>query len=235
MIRRQRIWVPVLALVLGTALAAADAAQNPERGRRGTWMNASRGSFLNLLNREQVQKELKLNEENVAKINEIRDTIRAEMKEEFSALRKIEDAKERGAKQAELADTLDQKVHQQLREILSKEQMMRLYQIRLQIRPLAVSLSHEMMDRFLQLSEEQKQKLADIAKEMESQQAELRGTMRGLSQEQQREVTQKIRKIGRDADEKALQLLSAEQQERLEKMKGEKFVVPMRRGQRQNN
>ena len=82
----RRVLVPVTVLALGAALAAAAVAQAPQGPRRGFGMGSSRGSLLGLLRIEQVQKELKLSEENVAKVTELREKLATEMREKFAAL-----------------------------------------------------------------------------------------------------------------------------------------------------
>ncbi|MBN1854647.1 MAG: hypothetical protein JW829_18085 [Pirellulales bacterium] len=131
----------------------------------------------------------------------------------------------------ELSNEFDRKAREQHREVLSREQMMRLYQIRMQIRPTVESLANRRVAGRLQLTEEQQQKLAQISKGVETKQSELRGGMRGATEEQRRENFQKLRKIRSDADEEALAMLTTEQKEAFEKMKGEKLELPMQRGQ----
>lgn len=229
MSRVQRVFVSSLALALGAVLFAAAAAQAAEGAQRG-FMGPSRGSLLDLLRIEQVQKDLKLSDEVAAKVTEVREKLGAEMREKFAALREMEDREQRRAKMTELSDELDQKAREQLREVLSREQMMRLYQIRMQVRPAVESLTNRRVAGRLQLTEEQQQKLAQISKEAEAKQSELRGSMRDATDEQRTEVFQKLGKIRSDADEKALGVLTAEQKEAFEKMKGAKIELPARRG-----
>jgi hypothetical protein len=98
-------------------------------------MGSSRDSLLGLLRIEQVRKELKLSDEDAGKITELREKLRAEMREKSTALREIDDRAQRRVKMTELMDESNRKAHGQLREMLSREQMMRLYQIRMQVRP----------------------------------------------------------------------------------------------------
>ena len=109
---------------------------------------------------------------------------------------------------------------------------MRLFQIRMQVRSAADSLANQWVAGRLELTEEQQQHLAQIAMDLEAKQSELLGNMRDATQEQRTEVNQKRRAIRSDADEKALGVLSAEQKETFEQMKGEKIELP-RRGGRQ--
>ena len=231
MTRVQRVLVPVMALVLGAALVAAARAQAPQGQRRGFGVGSSRSSLLGLIRLKQVQKELKLSEEDAAKVTDLREKLGTEMGEKLSALREIEDREQRRAKTTELSDEFDRKAGQQLRELLSREQITRLYQIRMQVRPVMDSLTNRFVAGRLQLTDEQKTKLADLTKDEQAKRSELFSGMRDASEEQRREALGKYRQSRADADEKALGLLSAEQQEAFEKMKGEKFELPSRRGQ----
>ncbi len=234
MSRVHGVAVALLALALGAALAASATAQAPEgqRGqRRGVGMG--RDSLLGLLTIEQVKEELKLSDEVAAKVTELRETLGAEMREQSAALRDIDDRQQRRTKMAELSEEFDGKAREQLREVLSQEQMMRLYQIRMQVRPTVDSLANRWVAGRLELTEEQQQQLAQIAKDVDAKQAELRGSMRDATEEQRTEASQKLRTIRSDADQKALGVLSAEQRDAFEQMKGEKIELPARRGRRQ--
>ena len=237
MTRVQSVLMPVMALALAAVVAVVATAQAPQGSRRGFGMGSSRDSLLGLLRIELVQKELKLSDEDTGKITELREKLRAEMREKSTALREIDDRAQRRVKMTELMDESNRKAREQLREVLSREQMMRLYQIRMQVRPLVESLANRRLASRLQLTEEQQTKVAEIVKETQAKQAELRSSMgnfRDATQEQRTERFQKSRKIRSDADEKALGLLTAEQKEALEKMKGAKIELPARRGRRQN-
>jgi hypothetical protein len=177
-----------------------------------------------------VQKELKLSEENLTKVTGLRDKLATEMREKFAALREMDDRQQQRAKMTELSGEYDRKSREQLREVLSREQMMRLYQIRMQVRSVMDSLTNRFVAGRLQLKDEQKTKLADLAKDAQAKRSDLFSSMRDASEEQRREAFAKYRKIRTDADEKALGLLSAEQKEAFEKMKGEKIELPSRRG-----
>jgi hypothetical protein len=177
---------------------------------------------------ERVQQELKLNEEQVAKVSELAESLRAEMREQFAALRDIEDREQRQAKMAELTSEQDRKARDLLRGVLDREQLTRLYQIRMQVRPAVNSLSSEFVANRLQLTPEQQAKLTQLNKETQAQQAELFSAMRDASDDQRSEVREKLRQARSEADEKALALLTDEQKAAFEKMKGEKIDLPRR-------
>lgn len=230
MTRVRRLMVLAMTLVLGVAFVCAAKVQAAEESRGGPRRGFSRGSLLGLLRLDQVQKEMKLNEEQTTKVKALVEKLGAEMREQYTALRQIEDRQQRLTKMTELRDQYDQKVREQLRDVVPREQMMRLYQIRMQVRPVVDSLSNRYVARRLELTEEQQKKVAEISKETQAKQSELFGAMRNASDEQRTEALQKLRQVRSDADEKALAVLTAEQREAFEKMKGEKIELEMDRG-----
>ena len=224
MTRMGRLTVLMTTLVVGLTFVAAvvQAAEGPRGGFGG-----GRGSLLGLLRLEQVQKEMKLSAEQTAKVKEIVEKLGAEMRDQFATLRDIEDREQRQAKMDELNNEFDGKIREQLRDVLEREQTMRLYQIRMQVRAVVDSLSSERLAGRLEITEDQKSKLAGIRKEMLAKQWELFGSMRDASEDQRRDAFQKMRQIRSEADEQALGILTAAQKESFESMKGEKFELEM--------
>ena len=180
MVRARSLLKVALSLALVAVLVAA--AAQAQQGGRGRGM--SRGSFLGLLSMEQVQAEMKLTEEQKTKVQAITEKLMGEMREQFAALREIEDRAKRTEKMDELSDQLDGKLREQMRGLLEREQMMRLYQIRLQVSAVADSLANERLASRLEITDEQKKKLAEVNKELQAKQAELYGKMSNASQDQ---------------------------------------------------
>lgn len=230
MTKTRMLAVLVVTLVLGVVCVSA--AQAQERGRSGRGLG-SRSSLLGLLGIEAVQKEMKLTDEQTAKVKEIVEKLRTELREQYAALGEIEDRDERRTKMTALSDEFDGKVREQLRDVLEREQVMRLYQIRMQVRPVLESLANQYVARRLELTDDQKSKIEAINKDMQAKQSELYGKMRDASDEQRSEVFQKIRELRGEADEKALGILTGDQKKAFEEMKGEKFELPSRQGRRQ--
>ncbi len=110
--------------------------------------------------------------------------------------------------------------------------MIRLYQIRLQVRAVVDSLASRYVAGKLKLTEEQKEKLAQIDKDVQAKRSELFSSMRDASREQRSAAYEKYRKMRSDADDKALGLLTDEQKKAFEEMKGEKIELEMGRGRR---
>jgi Spy/CpxP family protein refolding chaperone len=222
--------VLAIALVLGVAYIAETQAQERERSGRGFGRGSSRSSLLGLLSLEQVQKEMKLSEEQMTTVQGIVEKLGAGMREQYTALREIEDRDQQRAKITELRDQSDQKVREQLGDVVEREQVMRLYQIRMQVRAVVDSLANTFVSRRLELTDDQKNKLEEINKAVGAKQSEVYATIRDASDEQRSEAFQKLRKIRSDADGEALALLTAEQKAAFEEMKGKKIELQTQRG-----
>ncbi len=223
--------VLAIAFVLGAALFAATA-QAAERGagsgRRGFGFFGRSSSLTGLLSREEVQKELKLTDEQKDKVAEITKKIRAEISKEYAAAREMTDRAKQRAKYAELSDQADRKAREALRGVLEREQIIRLYQIRIQLRGAVYGLSIEFVAGMLKLSDEQKKKVAAIDKSVQEKRSKLYAGSRDASQEERRKRYTELRTVGQKADEEALAVLTAEQKEGFKKMQGEKFELQRR-------
>ena len=230
MTRARSLIVLAIALVLGTACIAPAQAQERERSGRRFGRGTSRSSLLGLLGREQVQQEMNLSDEQTTKVQEIVENLGAEMQEQYSSLREIEDRDQQRARITELRDQSDQKVREQLGDVVEREQVMRLYQIRMQVRAVVDSLANRYVSGRLELTDGQKNKLNEINKAVGAKQSEVYATMRDASDEQRSEAFQKLRKMRSEADTEALALLTAEQKAAFEEMKGEKIELQTRRG-----
>ena len=187
MTRTKMLTALAAALLMG--IVSVSTAQERGRSSRGF---RGRDSLVGLLGIEEVQKAMKLTKEQTAEVNEIVEKLRAEMREQFGALREIEDRTEQRAKMTELSDKMDDKVREQLRDVVEREQVMRLYQIRMQVRSVLESLANRYVARRLELTDEQKSKVEAIDKEMQAKRSELYGKMRDASNEQRSEVFQKM-------------------------------------------
>ena len=220
MIRVRSLLLLSVLLLLGVVMVSQTEAQS--RGLR-------RGSFLGIIGAEQVQKELKLSEEEVEKVKKLAEKMRAEMGEQFGKVREIEDQQKRREKMIALSEEFDEKARNAIREIVSDKQIMRVYQIRLQLRGDLFGLNHKWIAGQLKLTDEVKKKLAELDKATQEKVSEAYTAIRDLSQEERRkkfgEIREKIGKIRAESNEKALGLLTDEQKEQYAKFKGEEFKI----------
>lgn len=134
-----------LTLVLSTVFIAMAQAQAPEGARRGFGRSghSSMTGLMGLLRREQVRDALKLTDEQTTEVQEAIDKLGEEMRGQFATLRDIQDRDERREKMTEWTEQVEQKTREQLRDVLERGQMMRLYQIRMQVRPVVQSLANQ--------------------------------------------------------------------------------------------
>ena len=231
--RVRNLLVPLMAVMLVSASVAVAQGQDAGQVRRRRSMRLSRGSLLGLLSLEQVQKELKLEKDKLDKIKEIGEKLTAEMRKEYAPLREIEDREQRRTKSTALAEKFDGKAREQLREVLAREQMMRLYQIRMQVRSVTESLANRFVAGRLKITDDQKKKLAKITKDAQAKRTELFSGLRDATQEKRTEAYQKYRKLREQADKDALAVLTDEQKKAFEQMKGKIIKLEMpQRGQR---
>jgi Spy/CpxP family protein refolding chaperone len=194
----------------------ADAAQAQRRGR---------GS---LIGREQVQKELKITDDQKTKLDEIQKKQSAARRELFSGVRDLPRDEQR-AKYTELrgkSEELSKKFTAQANEVLNADQKKRLQEISIQVRG-SSALSTDDVAKALGLSEEQSKKLRAISEDS-------RAAMRKLFEGDREGVREKFTALRKEAGEKMLAVLTADQKEKFEKMKGKKFELERRGGNNQN-
>lgn len=216
----------VVAIPLAIALLAATQAQDAESSRPGP-SGFRRGTFLGLLSVQKVQQELKLSDEQVAEVKQLSETSRAEARKKYAALREIEDRDQRRDKMARLAERRDEQARGQVRKVLSNEQMIRLYQIRLQIRGAVDGLNTAWLAKRLKLTPEQKEKAAELAKRTQEKISKAYGRLRDVMRQGRREklddALQNVHKIRSNANQQATALLTAEQRKTFGELVGEQF------------
>jgi hypothetical protein len=124
-------------------------------------------------------------------------------------------------------EEFEKKARLQLEEVLFPEQLERLQQIEVQ----AMGMRALFMDRVaeeLQLSEQQRKQLRETSREAtEEMFSKMREMFRSGDREGMREKMQQARQ---ETEEKVLGVLTSEQKQKFEAMKGEPFKMPDRRG-----
>jgi Spy/CpxP family protein refolding chaperone len=214
-------------LMMGAAFVIAAEAEAPKkpqqrRRRRG---GRYRSSLLGLMGIEKVQKEVKAKEDQITKIKAITEKLRAEIRKQYGEARKITDETARRAKFAELRAKYDSDSRKQLHEVLSREQMMRLYQIRMQYRAVTETLASKYVAKRLKLTDDQKTKAAKIGADSRTKLYAIYRTMRDADEAKRTEARKKLGEIRDEADKQALALLTPEQVKEFEKMKGKAFEL----------
>jgi Spy/CpxP family protein refolding chaperone len=225
-----RLPLACVSLAVGVVLVAGQAfaqrGDNPPSGERGQRMGRGMmepgGNVLGLLRMEKVQKELKLSDEQKEKIGELAKEMRPGRPADGDSLT----PEERRAKMDELRKKAREKVEKRLAEILKPEQLERMKQIHVQAMG-AAALGNSDVVKALGITDDQRGKLKTLRDEAGEKGRELFGSMRDLSPEEQKakmsENHKKMREIAGELMEKSLAVLTPEQREKFEKMKGKKF------------
>jgi hypothetical protein len=218
-----------VALLASTALA-----QNEQGGGRRGGRGFGRGGMFtqnvfSVVANEDVQKDLALSEEQIAKIKEVSDAYgeavgKAMPEGGFRDLSGEERQKRMAEYQAAINKVLEEN-KPKLAEAISADQMKRLDEIVLQAKGTS-ALNDEAVAKALDISEEQKTKIADATKTYGEKQRELfSGGGFGGNPEEARERMEKMQALGKERDEAIMGALTQEQKDKLVSMKGKEFDV----------
>ncbi len=233
------IRLALAASALGALIWTTSAtAQAPGRGGpRGGGFN--RGDPVRLLSLPEVQKELELVDDQKTQLKTLGDELRQKMQKEFSGVRDIPQA-QRAARFAELQaklKPLNEEALKKVQEILMPNQWDRLNEISIQVRG-AAALADEKIQKELGVSDDQKSKLKGI---QDKAMADITALWQGLRdanldddarRAKMAENREKMQSLMKAASDDAMNVLSADQRDKFEKMKGAKIEIqfPQRGG-----
>lgn len=217
MSRNWLIGVGVMALVAvgltAVRASAQDQANPPQRQRGQGFMRG--GSGLMLLRSDVVAKDLDLSTEQKESLTKLGDEARKQRTELRDSL-KDASQEERRAKMSAAEKEIDGKVD----AVLNEKQRARLKEIKLQVRGASALTQPEIADA-LKLTDEQKTKLADLAKER-------RDASRAAFQDASGDraaAREKLATLNKESNSKMQAVLTTEQAEQFEKMQGKKIDV----------
>ncbi len=201
--------------VLGLGLAALLCPAVQAQGGRG--FGGGGGGML--LSNKSVQQELKLESDQVEKATKWNEEQRAK----FTAAReKLADLsqEERQTKMREVFTAANEETQKALKDMLKPEQLKRFNQISLQQRGVQAYSDPKVVEG-LKINDEQKTKLAEIAKEVGDKRREIMQDNQGNFAV----ITEKMAPISKDAHEKAAALLTADQKATWKEMVGTYFEL----------
>lgn len=194
------------------------------QGRGGFGMGGGAG----ILRAPNVQKELKLSDEQIGKVD---DTLRETMQkhqDDFAALRDLSQ-EERPAKMAELNKTISSEVKKSLS--LSDAQSKRFDQISLQARGLQAFNDPSVASK-LKLTDDQKSKIREI---QESSRGQFQGFNKDASEEERAEARKKMAATQKENWTKAQALLTADQKDTWKELTGDPVEINYPPFRRPNN
>jgi len=203
--------------VFGVA-AVGEAQAQGRRGRRSR-------SLIGLAAREQVQKELDVNSEQKTQIKKVSDSYRSELRELFSGLQGVP-AEERAEKFAELQSKrqeLAAAAEKKLAAVLKEDQIQRLKEIGIQVLG-SRTLVRDEIAKALDLSKEQRVKIQGVIESEQKRSLQLFQDAQSGKIERS-ELREKFSDLRKEIRTEALDVLTKEQKEKFETMKGEKFQL----------
>lgn len=217
----------MLALVLTAAMVAPLYAQRAQRGQGGR--GGARGMFgaptgAMLLASEDVQKDLKLTDEQKEKYKAFSTKQQEAMRELFSGGERPD-----REKMQEIMKKNQEESAKFVKDTLTADQGKRLKQIGYQVGGVNVFASED-VQKELKLSDEQKEKIKGIMDQMRKDMADIRGGAGGgrpmqLTPEQQK----KAEALRKEATEKVQEVLTSDQKKTWETMVGPKFEGKIQR------
>ena len=216
-----------LALAIGLSLASSASAQF---GGRGLQLPPSVQNIFMMRN-EAVQKELGLNDEQQKAIAELAGQMQNEAMEVMSGLQDLS-PEEREKEIPGLIKMIGEKgkeVQAKVAKVLDAKQTARVKQLSIQQRGPAAFEDEEVITA-LKLTDDQKKSLTGIRDEAAKKQQELVAEITNGGD--RATIGPKIQALRAELGQKALAVLSADQKETFEKLKGAKFDFPQGGGRR---
>lgn len=214
---KRRMATTVLTLGVAALLAMPAFAQQPKHQGHGSRMPMGGGA--GLIANKDVQKELKLTDEQTAKAEAAARVVREKHHGDFAKLDDL-DAQARFEKTAEIVRTMTGETNKALADVLKPEQMKRYRQIQLQHLGLMAFTESDVRSK-LKLTDAQVGRIGRINADSQSQRRALAqggGGHRG-------DMQKKAATIGKEGMDKALAVLSADQKQAWKDMTGEPFEV----------
>ena len=237
-------WSTLVALAVIVTLASASAATAQQRGRGfgggGRMGGLVRGGdTLGMLRGDAVQKELKLTETQKAAAEDAVELWDDELQELMSGLQNLSQ-EQRREKMQDLRAPAEKKVKELLGKFegtLDATQKERLKQLTLQRRGALRALEDPDLQTALSLNDDQKKKINAMAEEARPGRGQGGGQGAGAGggdEEARRARFEAMQKAQKERDDKALEVLTADQKAQFEKMQGPKFEFPQFGQRRQN-
>jgi len=204
---RGLVGMALVALLTGPALA---------QGRRGFGMM---GGISSLIGNESVQKELKLDDSQVAKAKELGERNGEKMREAFQDLQGLDQA-ERRAKMQEITEEMNASTLKAIGEFLKPEQITRLQQISYQAQG-AMAFNDPEVAKKLNISDSLKSEIQEIVTESMAEMREIRQQ----NQDDREAMMKKMAEHRKETLGKVTAKLNDEQQKAWKELIGSPFEV----------
>lgn len=210
-----RFSVCVSCLSLALIGTMAQHAEAQRRGRSGLRLGNVTASQVLIL--EDAQEELKLSDEQTAKIAIIDQAFTTDRRKMFAEVSK--ESGDRGRKLTEMNKQTAAKID----AVLDEPQRKRLQEILLQVNG-AVALEQDEMAATLGITEDQKSKLAEVRRSNAKVRRETHAKLDGSSSQT---LANKMAELHREAEKKLLEVLTDQQRKQFEQMQGAKIDLQL--------
>ncbi len=211
--------------VLVVCLVVGNVAMAQGRGRGGPGGGMFIQSPAMLISREEVQKELKMTDDQVAKANAIRDELFAGFRRGGGGGQQLsdEERKQRDEERKKKGDESNQKAL----ALLTAEQTPRLKQIEIWANGLGHALTENAdVAKALSLTDDQKGAVKTIAEESGKKLGEAGSGFRGADADQRTKIAAQMDEMRKEAETEMMAVLTDDQKARLETLRGPKFDLP---------
>jgi hypothetical protein len=244
MIRSIALAVVVVFSILGTEHLKADEKKKEDAPpkRRAIQLQIRRGAvqiaparrrvstagILGLLQRQEVQKELKLDEDQIAKVSEAAQELNKHRRDTAAEFRGLQ-GEERRKKASEIREKITKKteeVNKKVRDALKPEQSQRLEQIALQVQGMRALRTKEIIKQ-LKITKEQQAKIDEVQSSIAGKRQKVFQDVRNGNIERTK-VRDKLQELVKQTDEETLKVLTEAQRTQFDKMKGKKFELQRR-------
>jgi hypothetical protein len=228
------VGVVLVTLLSGVATAQfqTEPARQPGRDTGSRLGAGSRADLWWLLESEQVHHELKATGEQIARLREIANRLREDLRAAAPKAQAAGQARPRSEESRDRTGQRGEELERQLAGVLQPSQRERLRQIGLQqqLRQSApMTLMGPELAQELALSGEQRQELARLAGALQEQRQDLLAAIRNLSQPEfgrkMADIRPALEKLAGDSHQKSMELLTSEQQGKLKQRLGEPVVL----------
>jgi len=179
------------------------------------------GGPLGLLANEQVQKELELLPDQITDFGKLREEMGAKMREQYSGFRDLsdDDRRKKFEEMRPQMEKMQKEMQEKMKAVLLPHQNDRLRELFVQARGVGAVEDADIAAE-LKLSDDQKKQVADVReKQREKMGALFQNRGEGTNEEERRKQFETLRE---ETAKLTTDILSSEQRDQLEKMKGEK-------------
>jgi Spy/CpxP family protein refolding chaperone len=212
-------WITGIVVAVVGSFACDSAFAQGQGGRRG----GGGGGFgqmgtLQLLGVEQVQKELKLGDDQVAKIKTLADANRPQRTGGGNNQRPTDEERAERRKKAE-------EVGNQALALLHDDQKIRFQQVKIWTEGTRALTNDEEVAKKLSLTDDQKGALKTINDEATRKRGEIAQGMRGANEETRKKITDDMAALRKSTEAECMAVLTDDQKSNFEKLRGPKFEL----------